>query len=188
MSLRRSIISGLTLALALGIFAVAGSAQTPGEAKREGVKKAERMEGKAGKRGFARGMRGAKFGHKGGMHGLRGIELTEAQKVQINAIREANKPDAGMREEMRSLMQARRAGTVTEDQTARVQTLRAQQREKMESVRFQIEAILTPDQKQQIETRKQEMKQRMELRRQETDKRRQEWQQKRQSGEKPADN
>jgi protein CpxP len=181
MSLKRSIISGLTLALALGIFAVVGSAQTPGEVKRDGANKAERTEGKAGKLGFAMGMRGAKFGHKGGMHGLRGIELTEAQKVQVNAIREANKPDAGMREEMKSFMQARRAGTVTEDQKARMQTLRAQQREKMESVRFQIEAILTPEQKLQIETRKQEMKQRMELRRQE-------WQQKRQSGEKQSDN
>lgn len=100
-----------------------------------------------------------------GMHGLRGIELTDTQKDQLKAIMAANKPSPETMEQMRALMDARRAGTLTEDQKSQFKQLRQAQREKMQSVHLQIQGILTDEQKAQIETKKQEMKQRMEQRR-----------------------
>ena len=95
-----------------------------------------------------RGMRG----DKGEMFGLRGIALTDVQKEQVRKIREANRPDESSWKEMRSLMDAKRAGTLTADQQERLKSLQVEQRQKGESVRAQIEAILTPEQRQQLET------------------------------------
>jgi protein CpxP len=160
MSLKNKLLCTAAIGLAVGLVTVSGSAQTTGETKVEGKEKVERRAGEFGKRmrhGQMRGFRGG--------HGLRGIELTDVQKDQIKTIREANKLDPSIREEMKTIMQARRAGTLTEDQKLRMETLRAQAKQHADIVRIQIESILTPEQKQQLETRKQEMKERMEKRR-----------------------
>lgn len=168
MSLKKGLFSGAALAIAIGGFAVAGSAQTTTESGDNAVKTERQSKGWGkGKRGGKRGMRG----HRGGM-GFRGLELTEAQKVQMNAIRQANQPDAGLREEMKSIMQARRAGTITEDQKLRMESLRSQMKANREVVRLQMEAILTPEQKVQLEARKAEMQQKMQERRQKMQERR----------------
>ena len=73
---------------------------------------------------------------------------------------EANRPDQLLMNEMRTLHQAKRDGTLTADQQARFQTLRQQAREKGESVHKQILAILTPEQLQQLEQKKAEMQKR----------------------------
>lgn len=168
MAIKSKIFSGITMAAAVAAFSFAAIAQDPVETKPEGRQHKERFGGKRGE-GFGKGFhKGKKKGFRGGKHGgfgLRGIELTDVQKEQIKAIREANKPDPALREEMKTIMQARRSGTITEDQKARVQSLMAQQREKGESVRLQIEALLTPEQKQQLETQKAEREQRMQERR-----------------------
>lgn len=188
MSLRSKFFSGVAVAVAATAFSVAGIAQEKVERSPEAGQKKERMRGE----GFGKGMRdGHGKGMRGGKHGgfgLRGIELTEAQKEQLKAIREANKPDPAIREEMKTIMMARRDGTITEEQKTRVQTLRAQQMEKAQAVRAQVDAILTPEQKQQIETRKQEMRQKMEERRQQWQQRREEFKQRKEAGEtKPAE-
>ena len=157
MSLKTKLISVFASAVAVGTFAVAGSAQDAPSTNPP--VRAEKLE----RKGF--GHRGGRDGFRG-MRGFMGVELTEAQKTQIKQIHEANRPDAATMEELKSIREARRNGTITEDQKARAQALRDQMRVKGESVRQQVLAVLTPEQRQQIETRKAEMQKRMEERRQ----------------------
>ena len=114
------------------------------------------MDGRHGKRGM--GGRGHEM--------LRGLDLSEVQKTQLRSIHEANKPSQEVREEMKLLRMAKKAGTITADQQFRIDTLKTQAKEKHQSVKTQIDAILTPDQKAQIATKKAEMKVRMQDRRQ----------------------
>ena len=157
-------------------FAVFASAQTTTEAPKDGDK--------AGHMGHRGGRRGGEFGHRGGrgmgMGMLRGIELTDAQKEQIKSIHEANKPDQATLDQMKAIRETRKnGGTITDEQKAQMKQLRDAQRAKMESVHQQILAILTPEQKAQLEQRKADMQ-----------KRREEFRQKRQERiqAKPTDN
>ena len=173
MSLKNKLVSTFTLGAAVFAFSAIGMAQevtTTTTDKTDKVKGEHRGHGKRGfgKRGDFDGKRG--FGHRGmgrmGKRGMfRGIELTEDQKAQFKAIHEANKPSQELRDEMRTLHAAKRAGTITADQQLRIDTLKAQAKEKRASVKSQIDAILTAEQKLQIETRKQEMKLKMQERR-----------------------
>ena len=159
----------LTGALAVSAFAFAASAQDTKVAPREG-----------GQRGAQKEMRHdgpheGEFGRHGGpgAFGLRGIELTDAQKEQVRQIHEANKPSQAQMDEMRSLHEAKRNGTITAEQEARLQSIMAEGKNKAQSVHEQVLAILTPEQKAQLEQRKQEMRQRMQERRQQMEQRRQ---------------
>jgi len=67
-------------------------------------------------------------------------------------------------EEMKTLRQAKREGTLTADQQERIKSLRQQQRAKHDTVRQQVLAVLTPEQLQQIETNKAEWQKRREER------------------------
>ena len=163
MSLSKKLFTGFAAFIAAGTFAVAGSGQTTEEKSVEKTEKHERRGMRRGE-GFGKGEHGGKFGGHRMMRGLRGIELSEEQKTAIKAIYDANRPDEAIREEMKTIMQARRAGTITPEQTERAKQLRSQSREKGEAVRLQIEGILTPEQRTQIETKKAEMKQRREER------------------------
>ncbi len=183
MSLKFKLLSAFASAFVLVSAAVVVSAQEPVRTAKDGAVKAEKRDGKKmGKHGkFGKRGGGSKFG---GMGGFRGIELTEDQKAQMKLIREANRPDASIMEEMKSFREARRAGTLTEDQKARIKVLQEQARSQGESVRQQMLTVLTPDQKQQLETRGEEMRKRM-------DERRQKWQERRQAAPatvKPAGN
>jgi Spy/CpxP family protein refolding chaperone len=176
MSLRGKLSTIFTLAIAVLAFATFASAQDSTSAPQDGNQKQERRArgdwGKGGHRGMG--------GRRGMMGELRGIDLSDAQKAQLKAIHEANKPDEGTMQEMKTLIDAKRAGTITPEQTERLKALRQQGREKMEAVRTQVLAILTPEQRQQVEQRREEMKNR----RQE---RRQKWEQNK-SADKPTDN
>lgn len=165
MAIRSKLFSLFTLAFAVTAFTVVASAQETAPAPKEGDKKLERGEGKRG--GYGR--HGGKFGgrHGGpGMRELHGITLTDAQKEQLKAIHEANKPSQETIDQMKAFGEARRNGTLTDAQKEQMKQFREAQRAKMESVHSQILAILTPEQKAQLEQRKAEMKQRMEERRQ----------------------
>jgi Spy/CpxP family protein refolding chaperone len=166
MSLKTKIFSSLTMGFAVVAFSSFASAQTAGETPVDGAKKVERHDRKGfGKRGH--GKMGRHGGPGKGMGGFRGIELSEAQKGQMKAIREANKPDAATIELMKSIRETRKTGgTISEDQKAQLKSLRESQKAKRESIRQQMEAILTPEQKAQIEAKKVEMKKRFEERRQ----------------------
>ena len=164
MSLKR-IFSLLTVALSVAVVGFAQDAKpetaTPEKAEKRMMKGMKRDGVK--RDGMKRGGRGHFGSRRGGMQGLRGIELSDAQKGQIKAIHESNKPDAAVMAEMKAIRDARRAGTeLTQDQKDRVKVIRSQQRAKGDSVRQQIENILTADQKTQLEQRKLEMKQKRE--------------------------
>lgn len=173
MSLKYKFISAAASLLVVGSAAFVASAQDQTPAVKDAAPKAEKMQRKGFGRhgGFGKGMGSGK--HFGGMRGLMGIELTDAQKAQIKQIHEANRPDQASLDELKAIREARRTGTLTEDQKAKVKAIRDQQRAKAESARQQVLAILTPEQRQQIETRKAEMKKRMEERRQLREQRRQ---------------
>lgn len=166
MSLKFKFISVFASALLLGSFVVAASAQETPQPSKDSVEKSGKLERKEfGRRGPG--------GGRHAMRGLMGIDLTEAQKAQIKQIHEANRPDPAVMEEMKAIHEARRnGGTLTEDQKNRVKALRAQARTKAESTHQQVLAILTPEQRQQLETRKAEMRQKMEERRQQMQERR----------------
>ncbi len=175
MSLKHKFFSILASAAVVGSVAVAISAQDPAPASSDNTPKAQKLERKGGfgrHGGFGRGMHRRGFR---GMRGLMGIELTDAQKTQLKQIHEANRPDQGTLAELKAIREAKQAGTLTEDQKARVKALHAERRAKAESVHQQVLAILTPEQRQQIEDRKAEMR-----------KRREEFRQRREQNRKPA--
>lgn len=165
MSLKLRFITTLSLTGVIAAFATFAAAQeTKTEAPSTNTDKVEKpFKGKRGgfgkfdKRGF-----GARHGRHAIRGFMRGIELTEAQKGQIKAIREANKPDQAAMDEMRTLMQAKRAGTLTADQEARFKSLREERMVKGKAVHEQIMKVFTAEQKAQIEKNKQEMKERHE--------------------------
>ena len=165
MAIRSKIFSSLTLVFAIGAFSVFATAQESTTAPKDG-KKTERGDRKFGKRGgeFDRGgMRGHHGGRGMGMGFLRGIELTDAQKEQIRAIHEANKPNPADFEAMKSIREARKSGgTITEEQKAQLKQFRDARQAKHDQVQQQILAVLTPEQKSQLEARKAEMQKRRE--------------------------
>lgn len=171
MSLKNKILTTATLALAVGAFSTFASAQTSDGTSENGtVQKQERREGRRfGKRGGSgEGMRGDKRGGgKFGMRGLRGLNLTDAQKEQVRNIMETNRTvNQSAREEFRTLRQAKRDGTLNATQQARLTALKEQMRQNAEATKTRIEAILTPEQRTQLEQQKEEMQKRRQERRQ----------------------
>lgn len=170
MSLKTRFFSILTVAIAVAAFSTLTLAQdSKTTTPEQGVQKPDKADRKGRMHdGMGKDKRGEKFGrHGGGFHVLRGIELTDAQKGQIKAIRESNKPDAATIAELKAIHEARKAGTeITPEQKDRMKVLREQSRAKAKSVHEQIQGILTADQKAQIEAKKAEMKQRFDEHRQ----------------------
>ena len=160
MSLKTRFLSLLTFAIALIAFSSISFGQ---ETKTE---KAITPDNKIEKRGMRRGgfgRHGRSGRHGGGFHGLRGINLTDAQKAQIKAIRESNKPDQAILAELKAIREARKAGTeITQAQRDRMKAFREQRAAKAKSVHEQIMNILTAEQKSELEKRRSEMKQRHE--------------------------
>ena len=164
----------LGLGLAGASFAQDTKTTTP-DASATPTTKVERHAGKHGERTegkFGRGEFGKFGGPMGGFGGFGpGVTLTDDQKAQIQKIHEANKPDPATFQELRTIMEARRSGTITDAQKARAKELREQQAAKAKAVREQIEAILTPDQKAQIQKNQEERK----ARREQMEQKMQEW-------------
>lgn len=163
MSSKFRFISILTLAIAVFSTAVVAQedktkAATAGDTTAE-AGKCDMGKHKMGKHGF-----GGEFGRHRGMFGMiEGLNLTDEQKQQIKAIREANKPDMALMEELRAIRETRKAGTdLTAEQKARVNVIRDQMRTKQRSVHDQIQNVFTAEQKALIEQQKQQMKLRRE--------------------------
>ena len=182
MAIRSKIFSSLTLVFAIGAFSVFATAQEATPAPKDG-QKVEKGDRKFGKRGGKFGLRGMEGRHGGRgmrMGFLRGIELTDDQKARIKAIHEANKPNPAEFEALKSIREARKSGgTISEEQKAQLKQFRDARKANREQVQQQILAVLTPEQKTQLEARKAEMQ-----------KRREEFRQKRQERiqAKPTDN
>lgn len=169
MAIRSKIFSSLTLVFAIGAFSVFATAQEATTAPQDGqkVEKGDRKFGKRGGKFGRRGMEGRRGGRGMRMGFLRGIELSDTQKAEIKAIREANKPNPADFEAMKSIRETRKSGgTITEEQKATMKQFREARKAKMEQVHQQILAVLTAEQKAQLETRKAEMQKRREERKQ----------------------
>jgi Spy/CpxP family protein refolding chaperone len=159
MSLNKRFFSFLAVATVAAAFSTVSFAQ---EAKVEAPKADTTTKTRPD--GMGKGMHGGLFGRLGQrMHELRALALTDAQKQQLKAILEANKPDKAVFDELRTIHESRKAGTdLTAEQKARLHAIHDQMRVKAQTVRDQIQNILTAEQKAEIEKRKTEMKGHME--------------------------
>ena len=175
MSFKRNIsslmaVAGAAVVLAGGAFAQDTTQPTPNTDKRaerpfkgdrEG-RKGDRDGDKFGRRGEFGGRHGKHggFGMRGGM--FRDLNLTDAQKDQIKQIREANKPTGENFEAIKTLMKARHDGTLTADQQAQLKAFHDQRQAKAKQIHEQMLAVLTPEQKAQLDQKREQMKQRRE--------------------------
>ncbi|MBA2333672.1 MAG: Spy/CpxP family protein refolding chaperone [Acidobacteriota bacterium] len=168
MSLKNKFFSVITLSVAVVAYSTFASAQDSTTTNSsDSVERQEKRERKGlGKRGeHGKGMRGGR--HGGIMRGVRGLDLTDAQKEQLRVIHENNKPNEAVRQELQAIRQAKRdGGTITAEQKDRLKALRLQSREKAAQIHQQVLAILTSEQRQQLETRKEQMRKKREERRQ----------------------
>jgi len=170
MSFKRKFISAATSALAAVAFTTFVSAQdTSTTQPSNSMQKQERREKRGGKRDRGeRGMRGGKHGgDKMMMRGLGQLNLSDAQKQQVRVINENFKTATQtQREEMRALGMKKRDGIITADEQARFKEIRSQLKASGEQTRNSVLAVLTAEQRTQLNRMKEEMKQRKMERRQ----------------------
>jgi Spy/CpxP family protein refolding chaperone len=162
MTRKHIVVLGAAIALFAATEATAQAPATPDSARRQGeVRRGERV----------RGQRGQKM-RRAGVKGLfRGIELTQAQRDQINTVnekyggqfqtlRESLKPDLKAAHEARQrgdTVAARAAWERTSVDRERIRTL-------MEQQRNEVRALLTPEQQQTFDRNAQQVRERMEKR------------------------
>ena len=157
-------VAGATVAFSTISFAQTAPATTA-PADRSATEKGHHGWGKGEGRRGGEGMRGHGMRHGGGMRMmLHGLDLTDAQKTQIQSIMAANKPNDQFREEMKTLRMAQRSGTLTDVQKERLTAIRADRQVKAKAVHEQVLAVLTPEQKAKIEARHAEMQKSMQER------------------------
>lgn len=177
MSLKQKLVSTITLVFAIAAFTTFASAQNTTTQTQNSVKKQQKSE----RGNFERREGGRRFGKekhgRGGdrmMHGLNRLNLTDAQKTQIKSLMEANRAaNQGTHQELRGLMMKKRDGSITADEQARFETLKAQAKASAEQTHNTIMALLTAEQHAQLNQMKAERKQKMEERRQKMQERRQ---------------
>ena len=156
MSLKNKFFSIAATGLAITAFSTFAAAQSSDSTTAQPQIDAPRAERAAGfhKRGGGHGMHGA----RGLMGGLRDLNLTDAQRTQIRSIIEANRPVQSANGEMKTLIEAKRSGTLTDAQKEQFKALRQEQKAKMEQVHEQILAVLTDEQRTQVQQKQQEMR------------------------------
>ena len=164
MSFVKKIASASVLALAMFTLTTFVAAQNDSTNTNSDKVQKERRGGRGegfGRRG-GRGMRDGKGGF--GMHGLKELNLTDAQKEQVRGIMEtaktANEP---LRTEMKTLMEKRRGGTeLSDSDRTRFQELRTQMKQSHEQIQNTIMGILTAEQRQKLDQMKEENQKRRE--------------------------
>jgi periplasmic protein CpxP/Spy len=163
-------IKTAALALALSVSAAGTVALAQSDTQQAPAREGHGR--KWGGEGHRRGGEGRFGRHGGGFFG--GIELTDAQKTQMRQIHESHRAaTSGLRQEVQAKRQELRQLTsgatfdegavrakLTEIAAVEAKLLAEQFRMRQES-----QAILTPEQKTQLEQRRQEFKQRFEERR-----------------------
>ena len=169
MSLKQKFLSGIALAFAVGAFGTFATAQDKTTAPDDSMRNQEKSERRGERGGFGRERRDGK--HGGGdrmmMHALGKLNLTDAQKEQTRVLFEnfntANQPQM---EEMRDLGMKKRDGVIDAEEQTRLKELRTQMKSANDQLHTSIQAILTPEQRTQLEKLKAEKKQEMTERRQ----------------------
>ena len=157
---------------ALALATPVALAQTAGTEQDGQTTRAERG-GKGGHRGHRGGKRGGEFGGRGGHFGggFRGIELTDAQKASMKQLRQAfGERTKSLREQLHAkrqeLRQAESGATFNEQlaaqKLAEASALQAKLMAEQFKLRQESLALLTPEQKTQLEQRRQQREQRRE--------------------------
>lgn len=162
--MKNRLFSLLSMSVLTTAFAVAAQAQevkqdppTPPSPEKRTDKPFRK--GFGGPEGFRRGrMHGRRMA---GIRAFRGLNLSEEQRQQIRSIMQANRPSPEQLERVRLLIAAKRNGTITPEQQEELRQIRESAKERARSVHTQIQAILTEEQRAEIERRKQEMRERM---------------------------
>jgi periplasmic protein CpxP/Spy len=105
------------------------------------------------------GRRHGRMGRQRGFAGMRELNLTEEQQQQQRAIvqRQLGNTKA-QREELFKLREKRFAGTLTPEDEARIQSLRREIRDSRQSIRTEMEGVLTVEQRARLEQLKSERK------------------------------
>ncbi len=159
---------GLAGLSALALAAPVALAQTAGSEQSGQMQRAERS-GKGGHRGHRGGGKHGRGGRFGG--GFRGIELTDAQKASMKQLREAfGERTKSLREQLHAkrqeLRQAESGATFNEALAAQKLSETAGLQARLMAEGFKLRqdslALLTPEQKAQLEQRKQQREQRRE--------------------------
>ena len=124
-----------------------------------------RGEKHGGRGGFGKGIDGERGD---GLRGFGNLNLSDAQQQQFRQLRESHRTATeSLRNEMRQILSQRRAGNgLTTEQQARLRELNSQLRASHEKLQSDFSAILTPEQRQQIQQRREETRKRFEERRQ----------------------
>ncbi|MFL6227918.1 MAG: Spy/CpxP family protein refolding chaperone [Pyrinomonadaceae bacterium] len=137
------------------LLAVAAPAQTTAPQNQNNPPRAGR---RAGGRGLDHPMRGEKQERRA----LRRLNLTDAQRQQVREVeRRYAQTLRADREELRQLVELRRSGTaLTSEQSARVRQLREELRANAERMRGELQNVLTPEQRQQMQQTRDEMRKR----------------------------
>ena len=170
MSLRKSFVAvvGIILACGMGAAAIGQEPQPQSQTApvQDGTLRRERIE-QMQERRHERMEQRREAGEGHGRLDRLGAELnlTEQQQQQRRAIMERRLEGTKVqREELFRLGEKRRAGTFTADDEARAKALHHELRNSMESVRSEMDAILTSEQRAKLEEVNKERKQRREQR------------------------
>ncbi len=163
MAIRNRILSVAALLSLFALFGITVFGQDAGGTNQQGGQTANRRGPRAEKRD--------KRAPDDGVD-LHGLKLTDEQKAQLKAIREAYPPDPQAAQELRTLMQARRSGTLTPEQEERLNTLQTQARDRNQAIRTQIEGILTPEQLEVLHRRQERRQEQTERRKERREERR----------------
>jgi periplasmic protein CpxP/Spy len=161
-------LSALALATPVVMAQTAGGEQTGQTARAE-------RHGKGGHRGHRGGKRGGgEFGRRGGhFGGLRGVELTDAQKASMKQLRQSfGERTKSLREQLHAkrqeLRQAESGATFNEalatQKLTEVASLQARLMAEQFKLRQDSLALLTAEQKAQLEQRRQQREQRRQQR------------------------
>lgn len=149
---------------ALAIAAPVAIAQTTGGGQDGQQQGAHERHGKGG---FGKHRGGRHGGHRGGGMMFRGLELTDAQKASLKQIRESfGERTKALREQLRAkhqeLRQAESGGAFNESlaaqKLAEVAPIQAKLMAERARMRQESLAVLTPEQKAQMEQRRAEFK------------------------------
>jgi protein CpxP len=166
MSFKQKFISAVTLAFAIVAFTTFVSAQDTSTTTQpqDSANKQEKRERKGfGRRGGERKFdkEGSGGKHRGSkMRGLEQLSLTDAQKTQIKNLMESSRTaNQGAFQEMRDLKMKKRDGVITTEEQARMQQLKTQLKASAEQTHSSILAVLTPEQRTQLEQIKEQHKQ-----------------------------
>lgn len=161
MSFKHKFISATATALAVAAFGTFVSAQDAATQPSDSTQQQEMREGR-GKRGFGGKRGGKRGGDKMMRRALGQLNLSDAQKEQMRTISEDFRTSTQTeRDEMRQLRMKKRDGIITDTEEARLKTLRMQLKTSGEQLRNSMLAILTAEQRAQLEQIKVERKQKM---------------------------